>query len=62
MNERNEGQAARRPYHKPQLEEVQLVAEEAILKNCKNAANPAGKKGACTLGSGGQTCKFQSDS
>jgi hypothetical protein len=42
MNERNEGQAARRPYHKPQLEEVQLVAEEAVLMNCKGTAS-AGK-------------------
>jgi hypothetical protein len=26
---------ARRPYHKPQLEQVQLMAEEAVLKACK---------------------------
>ena len=26
---------ARRPYHKPQLEQVQLMAEEAVLAGCK---------------------------
>ena len=26
----------RQPYHKPQLEQVQLVAEEAVLTACKH--------------------------
>ena len=25
----------RKPYHKPQMEQVQLIAEEAVLTGCK---------------------------
>jgi hypothetical protein len=35
MEEEKAEQKARRPYHKPQLEQVQLVAEEAVLAACK---------------------------
>ena len=35
---RMETKTTRQPYRKPQLEQVQLVAEEAVLTNCKTAA------------------------
>jgi hypothetical protein len=34
-NKKEQNVSTRRPYHKPQLEEVRLVAEEAVLQNCK---------------------------
>ena len=34
-----ETEATRRPYHKPQLEQVQLVAEEAVLLGCKTRSS-----------------------
>ena len=42
MSERNEGTRARRPYRKPQLEQVQLVAEEAVLAGCKTRTSGNG--------------------
>ena len=55
-------QTARQPYHKPQLEEVKLIAEEAVLGNCKttgtagptwagNCHNPAGHNPCSSQGS-----------
>ena len=38
MIEKHGGMRTRRPYRKPQLEEVQLVAEEAVLAGCKTRA------------------------
>ena len=35
MTEKNGVTTTRRPYRKPQLEQVQLVAEEAVLAGCK---------------------------
>ena len=32
-----EKKTTRQPYRKPQLEQVQLIAEEAVLSNCKTA-------------------------
>lgn len=42
MTEKRKRTKARRPYGKPQLEQVQLVAEEAVLAGCKrgNASGP----------------------
>jgi hypothetical protein len=33
----------RRPYHKPQLEQVQLIAEEAVLQGCKTRTGIGGE-------------------
>lgn len=35
MTKKTETKTTRRPYCKPQLEQVHLVAEEAVLTNCK---------------------------
>jgi hypothetical protein len=35
MAEKRKAARTRRPYQKLQLEQVQLVAEEAVLQNCK---------------------------
>ena len=40
----------RKPYRKPRLEQVKLIAEEAVLDNCKTApggglGNPCGPTG-----------------
>jgi hypothetical protein len=45
MTEKRKTTRARRPYHKPQLEQVQLVAEEAVLQGCKRGSDsgPSGK-------------------
>ena len=38
MNKKNEIKKARRPYIKPQLEQVQLTIKEAVLQACKTPA------------------------
>jgi hypothetical protein len=48
MTEKLKGTRGRRPYHKLQLEQVQLVAEEAVLAKCKFVGGN---------GSGGADCK-----
>ena len=35
MTEKTKAATARRPYQPPQLEQVQLIAEEAVLVGCK---------------------------
>jgi|GEM_PF-1869998 len=46
-----QARTTRRPYSKPQLEQVRLVAEEAVLLNCKLAQGPGpfdpGPNGRC---------------
>jgi hypothetical protein len=44
MIQETEAKTTRRPYSKPQLEQVRLVAEEAVLLNCKSSqgSGPAG--------------------
>jgi hypothetical protein len=46
----------RRPYRKPQLENVRLVAEEAVLTGCKFTGSAAGgghpPAGDCMKGAG----------
>ena len=37
-----ETKTTRRPYRKPQLEKVRLVAEEAVLTNCKTNSTTVG--------------------
>ena len=46
MTEKTKGGTARRPYQPPQLEQVELVIEEAVLKGgCKNPNSPTGPTG-----------------
>ena len=48
MTEKREGTRARRPYRKPQLEQVQLLAEEAVLAGCKtNVGGSSPQKDPC---------------
>ena len=47
MEKELETEATRRPYHKPQLEQVQLVAEEAVLTGCKSASSGPHKQQHC---------------
>ncbi len=47
--------ALKRPYSKPQLEQVRLIAEEAVLTACKAVSDPAPQGGpnndqSCTIG------------
>lgn len=42
MNHNTRDKGVRRPYSRPVWEQVQLVAKEAVLANCK-AANDLGK-------------------
>lgn len=37
----------RKPYQKPQIEQVRLVAEEAVLGNCKGGAWSGPTGGGC---------------
>jgi hypothetical protein len=38
----------RKPYHKPEIQQVRLVVEEAVLQACKtNASEAAGKNKNC---------------
>ena len=41
MTEKTKARTARRPYQPPQLEQVELVVEEAVLQMCK-VRNKAG--------------------
>jgi hypothetical protein len=53
MEDGKETKETRRPYHKPQLEQVQLVAEEAVLVGCKTKKATGPDAGPCNArGSG----------
>lgn len=56
MTKKTETKPARRSYRKPQLEQVQLVAEEAVLTNCKavQTGAPGKSNGKCV---GGVLCQ-----
>jgi len=45
----------RQPYRKPHLEQVQLLAEEAVLTACKNPSTPGKNTPDCKPGTG--ACK-----
>jgi hypothetical protein len=47
----------RRPYHKPHLEQVQLVAEEAVLRGCKTRQGTGGPSSTPCLIPPGAPCK-----
>jgi len=38
MTDKEDVKKTKRPYQKPQVEEVKLVVEEAVLQACKTAA------------------------
>ena len=46
----------RRPYCKPQLEQVRLVAEEAVLAGCKTGGSSGPDVGACNSSGGPGKC------
>lgn len=52
MTKKTETKRARRSYRKPQLEQVRLVAEEAVLTNCKavSGGSPNKATGQCNVG------------
>jgi hypothetical protein len=57
MTEKVENKRMRQPYRKPQLEQVQLMAEEAVLAGCKtNAGGSSPNKTPC-LAPPGPFCK-----
>lgn len=58
MKRRNAEKKTRRPYQKPRLEQVELIAEEATLTNCKfHGANPGGHAPAMNCLTGvGESC------
>ena len=43
MNRTPSEKKSRRPYHKPQLEQVQLAIPEAVLSHCKSPVTGGGK-------------------
>jgi len=44
MKENHKNENTRQIYHEPEIEKVELVADEAVLTNCKGAG-AAGKNG-----------------
>jgi hypothetical protein len=48
MTKKSDERTHRRQYRKPQLEQVKLVLEEAVLLTCKTV--DAGPTGACKVG------------
>jgi hypothetical protein len=56
MTEKSEGTRPRRPYRKPQLEQVQLVAEEAVLVGCKTKRATGPDAGPCNATGGPGKC------
>lgn len=59
INKEHGSKYSKKQYKKPQLEQVQLVFEEAVLQTCKtgNATGPGGKS--CIVISGGPCLKSQ---
>lgn len=49
MMEKKEKNATRRPYRKPQIEEVRLAPEEAVLVACKALGVGATKISQCNV-------------
>ena len=55
-NKENEVKSKRHPYRKPELEQVRLLADEAVLTACKNPTSPGKNEPAgCKAGTG--SCK-----
>lgn len=56
MSKRLERSKRRKPYQKPQLSQVELVAEEAVLAGCKTLDGNVGVTNGvnCDLGGGNQ--------
>jgi hypothetical protein len=57
MTEKAKDGTARRPYQPPQLEQVQLVVEEAVLQMCKTKQKAGAYVDSC-FGAGGDKCSF----
>ena len=55
MTKKTATKTTKQPYRKPQLEQVQLVPEEAVLAACKNSATPGKNDIACRPGT--SACK-----
>ena len=56
MTEKAKTATARRPYHPPQLEQVQLVAEEAVLVGCKTRSASGEFPDNCMTGAPPEMC------
>jgi hypothetical protein len=52
----NEIKNKRQPYQKPQLEQVRLLVDEAVLTACKNPTSP-GKNETAGCRAGTNSCK-----
>lgn len=57
MDQKKESRKPRRPYRKPHMEQVQLVAEEAVLQGCKSPGMTGPEVGACNLRGGPGKCQ-----
>ena len=55
MKKKEEGITNRRQYRKPQLEQVSLVVEEAVLTTCKTVISGAGDQTGCKVSNCGKT-------
>ena len=55
MTEKSKARTTRRPYQPPQLEQVELVAEEAVLQACKTPQIFGPNRDPC-VGSGPDKC------
>ena len=60
MTEKIKTGTARRPYRRPQLEEVQLVVEEAVLQSCKVPSRGGQNLYSCRGGEPPDTTQCQS--
>ena len=56
MTKETKTSTIRKPYHKPQLEQIKLVAEEAVLSGCKDPGGHGPGGGSCNLTGGPGNC------
>jgi acetoin utilization deacetylase AcuC-like enzyme len=57
MTGKNETDATKSVYSKPRLEEIKLVAEEALLTACKTAASGPNRPIICSAPPGHDKCR-----
>ena len=48
MKRTTETEKSRRPYNRPRIEQVRLIAEEAVLGSCKTTGGVTGPITTCT--------------
>jgi len=59
MKEKIEDVQKRKPYGKPEIEEIRLVVEESSMMTCKTGGQPSPNTNNCSPGQG---CRYQNPS